>query len=200
MGILIAGSCLLLGPMLINAHAGAKYGVPFPVLARSAFGIYGGNIISLLRSLVAAGWFGIQTWYGGEAIHTILESYISQSTTSTGILFSNPNWWPVAALGLSFSHFITFGTFWIMQVAILMKGMNLIRYVEGISAPILIILCSLLYYWATNNVSGGVSGAIALTSVDGGSASGLNLNVILPALTGVAGFWSSLGKFADRNI
>ena len=68
------GNVIVLVPMLLNSHAGAQYGIPFPVFARSAFGVLGANIPSVARALVACGWFGIQTWIGGQAIHTILLS------------------------------------------------------------------------------------------------------------------------------
>src|ERR1700733_15323234 len=66
------GNVLVLVPMLLNAHAGAEYGIPFPVFARSAFGVLGANVPAMLRALVACGWFGIQTWIGGEAIYTMI--------------------------------------------------------------------------------------------------------------------------------
>ena len=56
------GNVLVLAPMLLNAHAGAKYGIPFPVFARASFGVLGANVPAILRALVACGWFGIQTW------------------------------------------------------------------------------------------------------------------------------------------
>ena len=66
------GNSIVLLPMLLNSHPGASYGVPFPVLARSSFGVLGANVAAVLRALVACGWFGIQTWIGGEAISTLI--------------------------------------------------------------------------------------------------------------------------------
>src|SRR6202453_3295686 len=66
------GNVIILVPMLLNSHPGAKYGIPFPVLARASFGVLGANVAAVLRALVACGWFGIQTWIGGEAISTLL--------------------------------------------------------------------------------------------------------------------------------
>src|SRR5260221_1804018 len=66
------GNLIVLAPMLLNSHPGAKYGIPFPVLARAPFGVLGANFAAVLRALVACGWFGIQTWIGGEAISTLL--------------------------------------------------------------------------------------------------------------------------------
>src|SRR5271163_26383 len=70
------GNVLVLIPMLLNAHAGARYGIPFPVFARASFGVLGANVPAILRALVACGWFGIQTWIGGEAINTLLAAMI----------------------------------------------------------------------------------------------------------------------------
>src|SRR6266705_180534 len=70
------GNTIVLLPMLLNAHAGTKYGIPFPVYCRAAFGLRGANVPALMRALVACGWFGIQTWIGGWAIYKILTVFI----------------------------------------------------------------------------------------------------------------------------
>src|SRR5262249_60152110 len=66
------GNCIVLVPMLLNSHPGTRYGIPFPVLARASFGVLGANVAAVLRALVACGWFGLQTWGGGEAIIRLL--------------------------------------------------------------------------------------------------------------------------------
>ena len=58
---ILLGNAIVLVPMILNAHAGTKYGVSFPVLCRAAFGVRGANVPAILRALVACGWFGIQT-------------------------------------------------------------------------------------------------------------------------------------------
>ncbi len=70
------GNLIVLVPMVLNAHAGTKYGIPFPVYCRASFGILGANVPALLRALVACGWFGIQSWIGGWAIYKILAIYV----------------------------------------------------------------------------------------------------------------------------
>src|SRR5712671_3597746 len=72
-GTILLGNLIVLVPMLLNAHAGTKYGIPFPVLVRASFGVRGANLPAVLRALVACGWFGIQTWIGGQAIHSMLQ-------------------------------------------------------------------------------------------------------------------------------
>ena len=70
------GNVIVLIPMILNAHAGTRYGISFPVYCRASFGIRGANVPAMLRALVACGWFGIQTWIGGEAIYKIAAIFI----------------------------------------------------------------------------------------------------------------------------
>src|SRR5215210_7766738 len=69
------GNTIVLIPMILNGHAGAKYGIPFPVFARASFGVKGANIPALLRAIVACGWFGIQTWIGGYALFNLIRAW-----------------------------------------------------------------------------------------------------------------------------
>src|SRR6476661_10008995 len=70
------GNSVVLIPMILNGHAGAKYGIPFPVFARASFGVSGANIPAILRAIVACGWFGIQTWIGGYALFLMLKLWV----------------------------------------------------------------------------------------------------------------------------
>ncbi len=93
---ILLGNLIVLVPMLLNAHAGTKYGIPFPVLVRASFGVRGANLPAVLRALVACGWFGIQTWIGGQAIHTMLGivwpfTAHSDALVSVGISWSRPS-------------------------------------------------------------------------------------------------------------
>src|SRR4051812_41746003 len=72
---ILLGNVIVLIPLVLNAHAGTRYGIPFPVYCRASFGLLGANVPALLRALVACGWFGIQTWIGGDAIYQILLIY-----------------------------------------------------------------------------------------------------------------------------
>src|SRR5689334_14718561 len=108
-GTILLGNLIVLVPLLLNAHAGTKYGIPFPVLVRASFGVRGANVPAVLRALVACGWFGIQTWIGGQAIHTML-----------GIM------WPAVAqsqLWLS----ICFVAFWALNVYVVWRGVETIK-------------------------------------------------------------------------
>jgi len=107
------GNVIVLIPMVLNAHAGAKYGIPFPVLARASFGTLGSNIPALLRALVACGWFGIQTWIGGQAIHAMLSVL-----------------WP--AWGASrFGPWTSFAIFWLINIAVIIRGIESIKFLEA---------------------------------------------------------------------
>src|SRR5580704_6792441 len=114
------GNVIVLAPMLLNSHPGAKYGIPFPVLARSSFGVLGANIAAVLRALVACGWFGIQAWIGGEAISTLIATLA-------------PSW-----ANFPHSTAICFLLFWFINLAVVLKGIDYIRFLQGVSAPILL--------------------------------------------------------------
>jgi NCS1 family nucleobase:cation symporter-1 len=104
--IVLVANVLVLIPMVLSGHAGTKFGVPFPVLARASFGIRGANVPSLLRALVACGWFGIQTWIGGQAIFQLLNTLLN------GLL----EWPAISWLGISAPEFGSFMLFWLLQV------------------------------------------------------------------------------------
>lgn len=125
-------------PMVLNGHAGVKYGVPFPVIGRSSFGIKGIHIPSVIRGLVACGWFGVNTWLGGMALYSI---FIAISGTD-------------AATGLSIGQFVCFGIFWLINMYFIWKGTESIKWLEQYSAPILIVMGFILIGWGYNTVGG----------------------------------------------
>src|SRR3979490_2686504 len=129
-GTVVLGNTIVLAPMLLNSYPGARYGVPFPVLARASFGVLGANIAAVLRALVACGWFGIQTWIGGETINTLI------TTLAPG--------WSKVAHGTA----ICFMAFWLINLAVILKGIEYIRFLQGISAPVLLGVGLLLLGWA----------------------------------------------------
>lgn len=125
-------------PMVLNGHAGVKYGIPFPVIARAAFGTKGVHLASVTRGIIACGWFGVQTWIGGLAIYAIFNAI----TGSQG------------ELGLSIGKFIGFGIFWIINMYFIWKGTESIKWLETYSAPILVIMGLALIYWGYNKAGG----------------------------------------------
>ena len=125
-------------PMVLNGHAGVKYGVPFPVIGRSSFGVKGIHIPSVIRGIVACGWFGVNTWLGGLAIYSIF-------MVITG---SDPE------IGLSWGQFICFGIFWLLNMFFIWRGTDSIKWLEEYSAPILIVMGLLLIGWGMNKAGG----------------------------------------------
>ncbi|GLC56096.1 hypothetical protein PLESTB_001063900 [Pleodorina starrii] len=138
------GNLITLVPMVLNAHPGTKYGVPFPVLARASFGILGANLPSLSRAIVACGWFGIQTWIGGSSIYQML-----MAVTAGAVAGPVVGW-----LGISLPELACFLAFWAAQVWIVLRGMESIRILEKYSAPILIGLSMALMGWAVTSAGG----------------------------------------------
>src|SRR5687767_8569941 len=125
---ILLGNTIVLIPMILDAHAGTKYGVSFPVLSRAAFGTRGANIPAMLRAIVACGWFGIQTWIGGTAIDVLL-----------GYMFPFWNRLSTVILDVPLHAWIGFFLFWGIQVVIILKGVEGIKYLETWSAPLLLI-------------------------------------------------------------
>ena len=134
-------------PMVLNGHAGVKYGIPFPVIGRSSFGIMGIHIPSIVRAVVACGWFGIQTWIGGLAIYAIFNA-----------LTGNPG-----VDGVSFGKFVAFGIFWLLNMYFIWKGTESIKFLEQYSAPILILIGLILIGWGAKN-GGGFSNVLNQSS------------------------------------
>ena len=172
MVVILLGNLIVLIPMILNAHAGTKYGVSFPVLCRASFGVRGANIAAMLRAVVACGWFGIQTWIGALALDLLMRAA-----------------WP-AWEGVAGSTAIAFGIFWLIQVAIILKGTEGIKILESWSAPLLLAGGAILLWWAIRN--GGGLGNILDESqrLQKGSA---NFWALFPAaLTANVGYWATL--------
>ncbi len=177
------GNLIVLVPMVLNAHAGAQYGIPFPVYCRAAFGTVGANIPAMLRALVACGWFGIQAWIGGNAIYKILGVFFP--ALSAGV----PSGW----LGITGPQFLCFLFFWGINMLVVYKGIECIRWLLHIKAPLLIGLGLLLLGWAWR-AAGGFGPMLSEPSAFavGQPRSGQFLSFFLPALTGMIGFWATL--------
>ncbi len=177
------GNLVVLVPMILNAHAGTKYGIPFPVYCRASFGTLGANVPALLRAFVACGWFGIQSWIGGEAIHKILSVFIPA--------FSSGN--PIPGLGIPASQMVCFLFFWGINMWVIHRGIHTIRVLLSIKAPLLLVLGLLLLYWAYN-AAGGFGPMLAKPSAfdPGQPKAGQFMAFFIPALTGMVGFWATL--------
>src|SRR6266513_2339623 len=177
------GNVLVLIPMLLNAHAGAQYGIPFPVFARASFGVVGANVPAILRALVACGWFGIQTWIGGDAIYKILAVFIPSLASGT----------PSASFGITPAQFVCFLFFWGINMLVVYKGIDCIRWLLNIKAPLLIALGLMLLWWAYRN-AGGFGPILSQPSAfdPGQPKAGQFFHFFVPGLTGMIGFWATL--------
>ena len=169
---ILLGNTIVLVPMILNAHAGTKYGVSFPVLCRASFGVKGANIPAMLRAIVACGWFGIQTWIGGLALHTLFAA-------------AWPSWGTLPG-----NIWIAFGIFWIVQVAIIVRGLEGIKILEAWSAPLLLGGGLLLLGWAI--VRGGGLGRILDESVRLQTTQTPFWQLFPAALTANVGYWATL--------
>ncbi|HEX4121643.1 MAG TPA: NCS1 family nucleobase:cation symporter-1 [Verrucomicrobiae bacterium] len=176
------GNLIVLVPMILNAHAGTRYGIPFPIYCRAAFGIKGANVPALLRAFVACGWFGIQTWIGGEAIHKILAVFFPSLGGEAHNLF-----------GITLPQFLCFLFFWGINMLVIYKGIDSIRILLNIKAPLLIALGLLLLGWAYRK-AGGFGPILSQPSAfdPGQPKAGQFWSFFVPALTGMIGFWATL--------
>ncbi|KAJ6746756.1 NCS1 FAMILY PURINE/PYRIMIDINE TRANSPORTER [Salix koriyanagi] len=174
----VAANIILLVPLILTGHPGTRYGISFPVLARSSFGIRGAHIPTLLRALVGCGWYGIETWIGGEAIFILLPQFIKESSSSQFLPW----------LGTSPLEFACFIVFWVAQLTIVWKGMEGIRELEKYSAPILIILTSCLLTWAYVK-AGGFGHMLSISSK---LSSSEFWALFFPSLTANISFWATL--------
>ena len=174
---------IVLIPMILNAHAGTKYGIPFPVFCRASFGTLGANVPALLRALVACGWFGIQSWIGGMAIYQILGEFVPA-------LLAAP---VIAALGINLPQLACFLFFWGINMWVIHKGIDCIRWLLNIKAPLLILLGIALLAWAYM-AAGGFGEMLSQKSLfdPGQPRAGQFWAYFFPALTGNIAFWATL--------
>jgi nucleobase:cation symporter-1, NCS1 family len=166
------GNIIVLIPMLLNAHAGTRYGVPFPVFVRASFGVRGANFAAIARALVACGWFGIQTWLGGAALDALVTAAWGGWANVTG------------------HSFIAFFVFWAIQVVIILTGIEGVKWFQSLSAPLLIGGSVALLIWGFT-AGGGVANVFARSAeLQAGQAP---FWAIFPAaLAANVGYWITL--------
>lgn len=180
---ILLGNLIVLAPMILNAHAGTKYGIPFPVYCRASFGLRGANVPALLRALVACGWFGIQTWIGGKAIYLIGAVYVS-------------SWQEMPALpllGINLPELGCFLLFWALNAFVICRGIESIRFLLNIKAPLLIGLGLALLTWAYDRADGfGPMLDQPSKFAPGGPLAGEFWPFFFRGLTANVGFWATL--------
>ncbi|MER8153740.1 NCS1 family nucleobase:cation symporter-1 [Streptomyces sp. NPDC094472] len=175
--IAVANVVVLL-PMLLTGHAGPKYGIPFPVLARASFGLRGANLPALIRAAVACAWFGIQTWIGGQGIYILLGKVVGGGWERAGEIAGYP--WTL---------WLCFLVFWALELAIIYRGMETLRRFENWAAPFVLVGAVVLLVWIAAKAGG--FGSL----LDQPSRLGWGSDfwpVFFPALMGMIGFWSTL--------
>lgn len=168
------GNIIVLAPMILNAHAGTAYGIPFPVFARASYGVLGANIAAVLRALVACGWFGIQTWIGGGSLYAI--------AMVAGLSPGDP----LPVLGINAVQLLCFTIFWALNVYFIAKGMESVKWLESLAAPFLLIAGTALLVWAWTSHGGG-----ALLDRPGLQGDAW-WAAFWPFLTAMVGFWATL--------
>jgi len=172
LGTILLGNVIVLIPIGLNAHAGARYGIPFPVYARASFGVLGAKVPALLGALVACGWFGIQCWIGGQALSAILKV----------LLPSTP---PNAVWGC-------YAAFWLLHMLIVWRGIDTVRSLQAASAPLILLVGLALLVWITGR-GGGLS--VVLSGVGALHTPGTEHDfsrIFVPSLTGIVGFWAAV--------
>lgn len=179
-GTITLGNLIVLIPMLLNAHPGTKYGIPFPALARASFGTLGANIPALLRAGVACGWFGINAFIGGSAVNNFLIALFPAWKTIGG---------DMNIAGLSLPAMITFIGFLVLNILLVHKGMDAIRKFENWAAPLVLIMTLILLVWIVNEANG-----LGPIFAEKGKLDTWDkfLPVFIPSLTGMIGFWATL--------
>jgi NCS1 family nucleobase:cation symporter-1 len=176
---ILLGNTIVLAPILLNSHPGTKYGIPFPVFARAAYGTAGSNLPALMRALVACGWFGIQAWIGGEALHTFFAAVIPGWPTLLGPGFA----------GHTATEWISFLLFWGLNIFIIYRGMDLLRRVENWAAPYVLLVTLVLLVWAVR----AAKGFGPLLSHPGKFPTFASFfPIFIPSLTAMIGFWATL--------
>jgi NCS1 family nucleobase:cation symporter-1 len=168
--ILIANIIVLI-PLTLNAYPGTRYGIPCPVVLRASFGIIGSNVPSLIRALVACGWFGVQTLFGGIAIHLLLSA-----------LF--PAWAALGGVGEVLGFFI----FWAANITVVIRGSESIKHLETLAAPLLLAVAIGLIIWALPKIS--MTEVLATPANRPETAS--FWSYFFAALTAMVGFWATL--------
>src|ERR671933_3001548 len=172
------GNLIVLIPMLLNSHGGTKYGIPYPVLARAPFGVFGANLPALLRAFIACGWFGTQSWIGGGAVFTLTGALVGDAWSKSPLI-----------LGVPATQWLSFAIFWVIQMAIILRGMEMVRRFENWAAPFVLVVGVFLLIWMVSAAHG--FGPILS---EGGKLgwSPAFWALFFPSLMGMIAFWSTL--------
>ncbi len=198
---ILIGNVIVLAPILLNSHPGTKYGIPFPVFARASYGVLGANIPAVMRAIVACGWFGINVWIGGEALQVFLRSMWAGWPTCLGTMKPGGHY-P--------TEWVSFMAFWGLNILIVYRGMEVLRKVENLAAPFVLVMTAVLVVWAVRTAHGitaaspptisqGVGALGHQTLLEDGSIGQGRFGtfaefwpVFVPSVTAMIGFWATL--------
>lgn len=175
----LIGNVIVLIPIVLNSHAGAKYGIPFPVFVRASYGVRGSNLPALMRAIVACGWFGINAWIGGQALFTLIKAMIPSWPMLMGL--------PIA--GYPPTEWVSFIVFWALNILVIFGGMEFLKKFESLAAPFVFSLAALMVgclIWKANGLGSLIAEKgkyLTVTSF---------LPVFIPSLTAMIGSWSTL--------
>ncbi|MDX1384524.1 MAG: NCS1 family nucleobase:cation symporter-1 [Thermoanaerobaculia bacterium] len=182
LAVILLGNAIVLVPMWISGDAGARYGIPFPVFVRASYGPRGAHLPAVLRSLVACGWFGIQTWIGGLAISALIASVW-------------PRWAQIGGgaeiMGHTVPQFLGFFLFWAVNMYFVWAGTDSIKWLETLAAPFLLVMGLALLGWAVSRV-GGLGAALAGSDRLVATESEVGVGSYLAWLTAMVGYWATL--------
>jgi nucleobase:cation symporter-1, NCS1 family len=176
---ILLGNTIVLAPILLNSHPGTRYGIPFPVFARAAYGTLGSNLPAILRAVVACGWFGIQAWIGGEALQTLFTAIVPRWPALLGDGFA----------GHTTTEWISFLLFWAINLSIIYRGMDLLRKVENWAAPFVLLMTAVLLVWAVRRAHG--FGPL-LAQPGKFHTFAEFFPIFIPSLTAMIGYWATL--------
>lgn len=192
---ILVGNMIVLLPILANSHPGTKYGIPFPVFARASYGVFGANVPALMRAVVACGWFGIQAWIGGQALDTFFRSLAPGWGTLLGEGLGKCEAgapcegaaWSIG--GHRPTEFVSFFLFWLLNIGIVYRGMEVLRKVENWAAPYVLVMTAALVVWAVSQANG--LGAVLRNEGKFPTFASF-FPVFVPNVTAMIGFWATL--------
>lgn len=200
---ILVGNTIVLLPILANSHPGTKYGIPFPVFARASYGVFGANVPAIMRAIVACGWFGINTWIGGQALQTFFKSILPSwgvllgppaavcvwHAPEGGLVPTCPSTFAWLVSGHAPTEWISFALFWGLNILIVYRGMEFVRKVENFSAPYVLVMTAALVVWAVTRADG-----LGSVMRDEGKFRTFRefWPVFVPSVTAMIGFWSTL--------
>ncbi len=167
---ILIGSVTVMLAILLVSHAGTKFGIPYPVFARLWFGTRGAHLPALARAVIGAGWFGINSWFGGQALDAILSRVVP--------------FWGGTAIHLG----IAFAIFWAINVLVAMRGPQAIGRLAQFSAPTLALGAIALLIWALQSEHGFGPILAAPATIHGPAF----WAVFYPSVVGVIAFWATL--------